>query len=656
MGELSSSAPAAAARQPARGDGGPAVDNRLLAQFIESLDKREACELVGSRLCETAPRLFETELHGACQMRVQSFQRRRYCFGLWGLKEMAGFFLGLLGFILCLCFELSELYPRANDMLGITVLMAAFWVCEPLPLPVTALFPMVLIPSMGIMESGKVAASYWGWVQMLFIGAFLVDIAIERVQLPRRVALVILRRVGLRRPWVIMATFLLLAFVLSMFCSNTATCLMLLPFALGLLDAAKLKNGVAATQLDTVDMEQSEDSETSVSTDDLDKAAARRGRDVYRFEVGVLLSIAFGATSGGIATIIGTPPNGVLSGQPIFDGRIHFANWFAFAFPVSCVCVVIAGLTLYFLYLRGVELTLGDAYLEQEFAKLVPFRRSRDEVIVAIVQAVQIILWAIRPYAIAPLIKDEKGKALVNDAAIACFCAIFLFFIPSQRRPGEALLTWRQAESHLPWGVLILMGGGLALALGFSVSGLTDVIGNALGSAVKGIPTFWLVFAITATITFTTEVTSNTATANVLLPIFASVSWDTLIHPALLLTPVAVACSFAFMMPAATPPNMVVFATERIPILEMIRAGIFVNLGCIIFGTLIMYSTAGSVLDAFGPFPKYACAPENCAWLQLEGLVGSTQVSSQACSIVDAGLRHCRIYNGTIVENYTAFV
>lgn len=546
-------------------------------------------------------------------------QLRRLCRDwrrMFGYSQLFGMLLGLVLFGVCLAGELDAEYPQANDMLAITVLVACFWMFEVLPLSITAVMPLALIPFAGIMPSTTVATAYWGWVQMLFLGAFLVDIAVEHVDLHTRIALRVLLKVGVGRPWLVMLCFLLISYFLSMWCSNTAATVMLVPFATGILDSA------------------------------CGESVGARSSQLRGFSTAVLLAVAYGSSCGGIATLIGTATNGVLAGLPIATKAIGSANWFWFAFPVSLASVGCVFLVLYFLFVRGTKLRLDHATVEQHYKVLGPL--NRDELAVGIIQALQFAGFLIRPDVINnPAITNPFDLQGVNDATVACATAMLLFIVPSVKHPGETLLTWDKAQANLPWGVLILMGGGAALAQGFQSSKLTTYLGHLLAATAR-MNRLGLTFLITGACCLVTEVTSNTATANVVLPILAAVSTDALTHPLALLLPATVACSFAFMLPAATPPNAVVFATQRISILEMVKAGSVINVLVTIVGALVMYGTSEAVFNVEGPFPKWACLKESCRWVSPAG-----DGAGQACVLTrQQGI--CRLVDGTLL-NYTHF-
>mmetsp|Transcript_11417 Transcript_11417/g.28359 ORF Transcript_11417/g.28359 Transcript_11417/m.28359 type:complete len:686 (-) Transcript_11417:498-2555(-) len=542
--------------------------------------------------------------------------------------QLLGLFLGLVTYVSFLHIELDERYPKANDMLAVTGLVSSFWVFEVLPLPVTSMLPLVLMPFAEIMTSVTASSAYWGWVQMLFFGAFVVDIAVEHVELHSRIALKVLRVVGVSRPWIVVLAFLVISYFLSMWCSNTATTVMLVPFATGLLDSA---------------LQQQSKPQANGSSGPKLEGGKEEAAKLNRFSVGVLLSIAYGASCGGVATLIGTPPNGVLAGLPIVTAAIGSSDWFQFAAPLSVVLVVLVYAAIYLMFIRGVKLELDDTVISKAYQDLGPL--NRDEVVVAVIQFLQFAGFLVRKDLVN---NPEMGNLIgVNDATIACAAGLMLFFVPSVKRPGEPVLTWEVAQERLPWGVLILMGGGFAIAKGFQTSELTQCIGEKLAEF-AGVGRLWLTLFIVGSVCLLTEVTSNTATANIILPILAAVSAETLMHPLALLLPATAACSFAFMLPAATPPNSVVFATGRVKISYFVRAGVCLNALAIALGTLLIYALAGVIYDVDGPFPEWACLPEDCVWVPIPGLVRGQEVSSQACGLIEQDI--CRILDGTVLN------
>jgi len=327
-------------------------------------------------------------------------------------------------------------------------------------------------------------------------------------------------------------------------------------------------------------------------------------------------------------------------------GFLGAADWFQFAAPLSLLLALMAFAVIYLLFVRGMSVELNDGVLRREYAALGPI--NRDEMVVLSMLCLQIFGWLTRKDLTNNLeVTDPVDLSGVGDDTIACTAAVALFLLPSAKRPGETVLTWDVAQKHLPWGVLLLMGGGFALAEGFKVSRLTAWVGEKIAGFANMDP-LGLTFLIVFCVCFLTEVTSNTVTASIMLPILEGVAIETLKHPLALMLPATAACSFAFMLPAATPPNSVVFATKRVALGDFVRAGLIINILSVLTGSLVMYGMAGAVYDVLGPFPKWACLPESCRWVDVPGVVRGRQVSSQACSLTASGL--CRLHDGTLLN------
>lgn len=435
---------------------------------------------------------------------------------------------------------------------AMAVWMAIWWMSEAVAIPVASLLPMVLLPWMigTPFDIGRVAANYANWRVYLFFGGFLIAIAMESSGLHRRVALRTIRRVG-TRPRRIVLGFMLASALLSMWISNTATALMMLPVGMAVIEQFQGQR---------------------------------------RFGVALMLGIAYGASIGGVATPIGTPPNiafqGIYAGLYPLAPPIGFGEWMAFALPLSVVFLVVAWLVL----VSRVSPRFADAeaVIEHQIELLGPI--SRRELRVAGVFLGTAFLWVFRrPIPLGALVVPGWGDWLsvdgLNDGVVALSMGLLLFLLPSGER-GERLLQWRVVERKMPWGILLLFGGGFALADAVGASGLSTYIGSGF-AALAGLSP-WLLIAISAaTLTFLTEITSNTATAQVMLPLAAAVATATAqINPLVMMLPVTVAASFAFMLPVATPPNAVVFGSGVVPIREMVRHGLVLNLIGIVLLTL----------------------------------------------------------------------
>lgn len=429
---------------------------------------------------------------------------------------------------------------------GLALLMATWWSTEAIPIPATSLLPLVLVPALGIGSLGDTASSYANPIIYLFLGGFLLGIAMQRWNLHRRIALHVLRLVG-QQPRRQIAGFMIATGFLSMWVSNTATAIMMLPI------------GMSVVHL----------------------LADSDPQELKRYATALLLAIAYSASIGGVATLIGTPPNALLAGY-LAENRgidIGFAQWMLVGLPISIVMMACAW---WWLTRRGFALESGrtDTNLVQdELSRLGALTRA--EARVGIVFVLAAIAWVVRP------LLNDWGVAWLSDTGIAIMAGVALFLIPSGRGKGERLMVWEEAQ-QLPWGILLLFGGGLALAGAISGSGLADWIAQQLG-AFGAFPLLALVGVVVLVIIFLTEITSNTATAAAFLPLLGALAVAQNISPLLVTVPAAIAASCAFMMPVATPPNAIVFGTGHMKIQSMIRAGFTLNLISTVLVTLMAY-------------------------------------------------------------------
>lgn len=462
--------------------------------------------------------------------------------------------LGLLGgpffaAMIMWVFPLIPDSPAANQVAAVTIWMAIWWICESIPLGATALLPMVLFPLLGVMAPGPVASQYFNDTIFLFVGGFLVALSMQRWGLHRRIALGILAHSG-SRPSGLLAGFLLATAFLSMWISNTATAMMMTPIALALISQLEETNGAMAR----------------------------------RFAIGSLLAIAYGASIGGIATLVGTPPNLALRTiyETLYPGedQLAFGQWMLLGLPLSVVMLVFCWGLLSLVYTRGVTLENEGGAIADQRRALGPMRQAETLTLVLFVSLA--FLWMTR----APL---ELGNLtipgwsslfpeprFVTDGVVAIAIGLLLFMLPSGDKAGGRLLTGG-AFRDLPWGIVLLFGGGFALAAGFRESDLSSWVASQ-SAALEGTHPLLVIGSTCLSTTFLTEVTSNTATANILLPILAANAEAMNIHPLTLMIPGALSCSMAFMLPVATPPNAIVFASERIRISQMALTGLVMNL------------------------------------------------------------------------------
>lgn len=460
---------------------------------------------------------------------------------------------------------------------AVAVLMVAWWITEALPVGVTALVPIAVLPLLGVAPIARATAPYANPLIFLFLGGFVLARAVERWGLHRRVALTIVGLVG-RRPAHIAGGFMIATAALSMWISNTATAVMMLPIGLSIV--ALMHPGSIGEPLD------------------------RRTRN---FERALLLGIAYGASIGGVATLIGTPPNALMAAwlRDAAGIEIGFGHWMAVGLPLSLLMLTAAWLLLTrVVFPVGRDPIAGsDVILTRAQAELGPMRGSERRVLA--VFALVAVAWITRP-----LLAALFGHLPLSDAGIAIVGAIALFAIPAARaaranggdgdEAAEAgwtpLLTWEDARA-LPWSVLLLIGGGLSLADAIGRSGLAQWIGAGL-EACTGWPGWLTLAAVAGLILMLTEVMSNTATAAVFLPIVATLSACAPDGKAALAATVAMAASCAFMMPIATPSNAIVFASGRVRMAHMAAAGILLNLVAVLLVTLIAWLWTPLVLPA----------------------------------------------------------
>ncbi len=472
---------------------------------------------------------------------------------------------------------------EARRVAAMGVLMALLWMTEALPLPVTSLLPIVLLPLLSVSSISKATAPFADPFIFLFMGGFILALAMEKWGLHRRIALIVLRVVG-GTPARLVAGFMLATALLSMWVSNTATTVMMLPI------------GVSVINLVRTSLKESEGVLSGDGVDDSDSPAIRN------FATCLLLSIAYSASVGGMGTIIGTPPNTILAGflHTQYGMELSFGTWMLFATPVVVVFLFIMWflLTRILFPIQSGALPGGRQMIRDELMTL--GKTSTPEWIVFAVFMTTATVWIARgPLTNWPWLVDHMPFiSNLSDPGIAMAAAILLFMLPADRRGRAFVMDWRTAE-RLPWGVLLLFGGGLSLASAVKSTGLDGWIGQQV-AIIGGAPIIILVLGVTALIVFLTEVTSNTATATAFLPILAGVATGIGAEPMLLLVPASMAASCAFMMPVATPPNAIVFGSGRVTIGQMVRAGFVLNFVSIALITLAVL-TLGRILLTTAP-------------------------------------------------------
>lgn len=449
----------------------------------------------------------------------------------------------------------AEMPPEAMSVAAVAALMAVWWVTEAIPIPATALLPIVLMPVLGVMEPAAVTAPYAHHLIFLFMGGFLIAVTMERWNLHRRIALRTIQMVGVT-PRLIILGFMLATAFLSMWISNTATTMMMFTIALAVVEQV-----------------------TDLLSD--------RGLDTepghVHFATALMLGIAYAASIGGVATLIGTPPNAILAGvvEETFGLQIAFGEWMMFALPLSVVMLAITWwyLTAIAFPAETDELPGGRELIRREADQLGPMARQEKAVLAVFVAVAG--AWILRGTV------DLPALALINDSTIAIAGAAALFLIPADREKGQFLLDWPTAVK-IPWDIILLFGGGFALAKSFAVSGLTEWLAGQL-ELLHGVGLAGLVLAAVMLVIMLTEVTSNTATATLLLPVTGALALALQVHPYGLMTAVALAASFAFMLPVATPPNAIVFSSRHVTIAQMARAGIWLNIiGSVLITALVV--------------------------------------------------------------------
>ncbi len=499
-----------------------------------------------------------------------------------GRGRTIGLWLGLAGFLLLLLLPVDPGNPEASRLAAVALLMAIWWVTDAIPLFATALVPLALYPLLGIMSGGETAPIYFNSTIVLFLGGFMIALTMEKWDLHRRIALNIIHAVG-GGPARIVLGFMVAAAFLSMWISNTATAVMMVPIGLAI-----------CLQIES--------------------EAGREGG--HRLAVGLMLGIAYGCTVGGLTTLVGTPPN--LSFVRIFEilfpdaPPIAFGQWLIMAFPIGLILLVVAWLLITRIFYRVPEgVAIDRAVVERERGGLGPV--SFEERAVLGVFVATALLWVFRVdlqlgFLTLPgwsrLLPDP---GLIDDGTVAIALAAVLFFIPARNpKNGATRVMGPDVIPRLPWNIVLLFGGGFALAAGFQETGLAQLIGGRF-EALGNLPVFLMIVLVCAALTFLTEFTSNTATTEMVLPILASVAVVTGTHPLVLMVPATLSASCAFMMPVATPPNAIVFGSDRITVGEMARVGIFLNLiGVLVIAAIV--STVGLAVFDIDPasVPEWA--------------------------------------------------
>jgi len=465
-------------------------------------------------------------------------------------QKFMGFLLGGFLFVFVMLLPAPEgLSVEAWRTTAVALLMATWWIMEVIPIAVTALLPAVLFPILGILEIKQALAPYAHPLIFLFMGGFIIALAMEKWDLHRRIALHIINAIGTKTDLIILGFIIASAF-LSMWVSNTATALMMLPIAISVLTLVDKKLPAETEQ--------------------------------RNFGLSLLLAVAFGCNIGGMGTLIGTPPNALLAAylEDSFGREISFLRWLTFGLPLVLISlpVLYVVLTKWVYPVNTKELPEGKKLLDETIDKLGNI--TGPEINVAIVFTLTAFCWISRPL-IENLIPG------ITDTGIAMSAAVMLFLIPVADKKDNFVLVWSDMK-QLPWGVLILFGGGLSLASAISSTGLANWLGESV-DMLSNWPVFLILLLVVTLVVFLTEITSNTATAASFLPVMGSVAAGIGQDPMLFAFPVALAASCAFMLPVATPPNAIIYSSDRIDIPEMVRAGVWLNFIFIILISAFVY-------------------------------------------------------------------
>ncbi|MEL4455552.1 SLC13 family permease [Lutimonas vermicola] len=498
------------------------------------------------------------------------------------IKTMVFLAAPVLFFYLVFFVELDKNNPAITYTLAVALLMALWWVTEIIPLAVTSLLPFVLFPILGVMNGKAVASNYFNDVIFLFLGGFLFALAMQKWNLHKRIALKLLLMVG-SSPARIMLGFMLATSFLSMWISNTATTMLMVPILMSII----------------------------LKFEELNKNS-----NIRSFSTGLLLAIAYSASIGGISTLVGTPPN--LSFARIFaiyfpDGpEVSFASWFFYAFPIVIVLLLITYGYLYLVFIKNqsvkwTHIDTGD--IEIEYKTLGPW--ITEQRIIAVLFGLLAVLWFTRAdvdvgfFELKGWSNIFENPKFLNDGTVAITIAIALFLIPSKNSSSKFIMDWKTAE-NIPWGIILLFGGGFALASGFKESGLSQWFGDQL-IWLKEVHPFLIILSVSFLITFLTELTSNVATVETFLPVLAGLAMSIEINPLLFMLPATISASLAFMLPSATAPNAIIFGTKRLKVVDMSRTGLALNFIGIIIVTLVTYYLATFIFNiSVNDFPSWA--------------------------------------------------
>jgi solute carrier family 13 (sodium-dependent dicarboxylate transporter), member 2/3/5 len=474
--------------------------------------------------------------------------------------KVAGFLAGPMAFMLVSSLVSADfISPGANKVLGVAGWMIIWWVTEAAPIPITALLPLILFPFLGVMKMSEAAAPYANPIIFLFMGGFMIALGLEKHKLHERIALNLIRITGTSGNGIILG-FMIATGIISMWISNTATAMMMLPIAISVINLLKTEKG---------------------NTPETETQGERN------FAIGLMLVIAYAANIGGVATIIGTPPNVVFVGllNQFYEQKINFGTWMLIGVPLSVLLLTCC----YFIITRLVfpnnlkKVHGSDELIKNKLKELGNIRK--EEKLVMMIFGITSSLWIFQQ----PL-NILLGKEMLNDTNIAMMGGSLMFIVPSSLKEFKFLLHWRDTEK-LSWGILILFGGGLCLAQGLSNAGIIQAVGATIAGQSTAVN--WLLFGLITSSVFITELMSNVALVQIFIPVVFGIATNLGLNPVLLGMPVAIGASMAFMFPVATPPNAIVFSSGHMKVKDMMKAGIVLN----IVSVLLIYLFARTAIE-----------------------------------------------------------
>ena len=478
------------------------------------------------------------------------------------MVKKAGLIVGPILFLIISQFSGSGLSPEAWKVLSVAAWMVAWWVTEAVPIPVTALLPLFLFPILGVFSIRDSASPYASPIIFLFMGGFMIGLGMKKRRLHERIALHLIKITGTKANGIILGFMLATAF-LSMWISNTATAVMMLPVALSVIALLQEKNNGPETQ------------------------------DHSRFSLTLLLGIAYAANIGGTATIVGTPPNAVLVGymEQFYDYDLTFSRWLAIGIPISMTLLFVT----YFLLTRVLfanklgNMADSSSVIDERIRLL--GKPAKAEKMVMLLFLLTAVAWIIRQPINHYLEMYFGLEPRLNDTIIAMIGGISMFIVPVDWNKSEFILDWEDTR-ELPWGILILFGGGLCLARGMEISGIIQNIGDSI-SAFSDVNIWVIAILLTATVLFMTELMSNVALVTIFIPVVLGIADGLGVDPLYLAIPVTLASSCAFMMPISTPPNAIVFSSKKIKMQQMMKAGVWLNL----ISILILYIAYETIIS-----------------------------------------------------------